>query len=192
MNAFKFAKYYSYICVPITFTLFIFLYLNYSKSNNSIEGIILSILFTFVFPLIIFLYFKKNGFIKDYDASIKEERTKLYIYGIILTLLGFAFSNFFKLNNNFTYLWLIYAINTILLIFINKYWKISAHLIGISAPLAVLVYYNSIYTFILIPLAAILAWARLYLKMHTKLQIFAGFLFGFLLTLIQLNLLIFR
>lgn len=192
MTANKFAKYYSYICVPITFTLFIFLYVNYYTSNNSLVGVLLSLLLTFLFPLLIFLYFKEKGFVKDYDASIKEERTKLYLYGIILTILGFIISYFFKLSNNFTYLWVIYTINTLLLILVNKYWKISAHLIGISAPMAILFYFNSVYTFVFIPLTIILAWARLKLKMHTKSQIFAGFLFGFLLTLIQLKLLIIK
>ena len=59
-------------------------------------------------------------------------------------------------------------------------------MIGVSAPMSALFYFHSNYAFLLIPLALILVWARLKLKMHTVLQIVAGFLFGFLLTLLQL------
>jgi membrane-associated phospholipid phosphatase len=69
---------------------------------------------------------------------------------------------------------------------INKYWKISAHMIGVSAPMAAFLFFGSIYFIILFFLAILLAWARLKLKMHSINQIIAGFLFGFLLTYLQL------
>ncbi len=182
----KIAQYASYLFVPPTFTLLLFVWtaLNYEKEKSI--PIVLSLLLTLIIPIAIFILFKKFGKVQDYDASIKEERTTLYNIGIILCLVGFVFSKLMLYSTQFTSIWVIYVINTTLLIQINKQWKISAHMIGISAPMAALFYFNSIFAYYLIPIAIILAWARLRLKMHTVAQIVAGFLFGFLLTLLQL------
>ncbi len=183
-----FAKYFSYIFVPTTFTLWLFISVSFKFNEKVGLGIALSSLFTFILPIFIFLILKKKGKIKDYDASVKEERTFLYIVGIFLCLLGYAFSYMFNLNQNFSILWIIYAINTLLLIIINKFWKISAHMIGISAPIAAFFYWDIMFYKILLIICIILAWARLKLKMHTVSQIIAGFLFGFLLTYLQIKL----
>lgn len=183
-----FAKYFSYIFVPTTFTLWLFISVSFKFNEKVGLGIALSSLFTFILPIFIFVMLKKRGKIKDYDASVKEERTFLYIVGIFLCLLGYAFSYMFNLNQNFSILWIIYAINTLLLIIINKFWKISAHMIGISAPIAAFFYWDIMFYKILLIICIILAWARLKLKMHTVSQIIAGFLFGFLLTYLQIKL----
>lgn len=182
-----FAKYFSYIFVPTTFTLWLFISVSFKFNEKVGLGIALSFLLTFILPIFIFVMLKKRGKIKDYDASVKEERTFLYIIGIFLCLIGYAFSYMFNLSNNFSILWIIYAINTLLLIIINKFWKISAHMIGISAPIAAFFYWDIMFYKILLIICIILAWARLKLKMHTISQIIAGFLFGFLLTYLQIK-----
>ncbi len=183
-----FAKYFSYLFVPTTFTLWLYIFASISFTKQPKIGVILAFVFTFILPLIIFISLKKYGKIKDYDASIKEERTFLYFVGIVLCLIGYAISCNYKLNENFTILWIIYAVNTSVLIIINKFWKISAHMIGVSAPIAAFIYWGSINALLFLIICVILAWARLRLKMHTISQIIVGFLFGFLLTYIQLNL----
>jgi membrane-associated phospholipid phosphatase len=181
-----FAKYYSYLFVPTTFTLWLFIYSSLTFLENKFLGIILSVLFTFIIPIAVFLMFKKHGKIKDYDASVKEERTNLYFIGVLLCGVGLIISIALNFNINYSILWLIYIINSLFLIMINKYWKISAHMIGVSAPMAAFLFFGSIYFIILFFLAILLAWARLKLKMHSINQIIAGFLFGFLLTYLQL------
>jgi len=190
LNLIKFAKYFSYIFVPTTFTVWLFIFASLSFQIHPTIPIILSLLLTFIIPILVFIYLKNRGNIKDYDASIKEERTSLYVIGIILCLIGFIISLLSNYSVNFTVLWFIYIINSIFLIIINKYWKISAHLIGVSAPIAAFYYWGSFNAVILLILSLILAWARLKLKMHSVLQIIAGFLFGILLTYLQLKIFI--
>ena len=67
-----------------------------------------------------------------------------------------------------------YTANTIIVGFITRYWKISTHAIGITAPLVALwtLYHPApLPFFVLIPLVA---WARVYLKAHTIAQVVAG------------------
>ena len=65
----------------------------------------------------------------------------------------------------------------------------SAHAIGVSAPVAAFFFVNGFVGLFLIPFILVIGWARLELKVHTFSQVAAGTLFGFLLTLLQMNLL---
>jgi membrane-associated phospholipid phosphatase len=63
---------------------------------------------------------------------------------------------------------------------ITRFWKISTHALGITAPLVALVvlYGQQPLPFaVLIPLVG---WSRVYLKAHTTLQVIAGTLLGFI------------
>ena len=60
-----------------------------------------------------------------------------------------------------------YTLSTLVVQYITRYWKISTHAIGITAPLVALtlLYGNQTLPFlILIPMVC---WARVYLKAHT-------------------------
>ena len=116
----KIAKYASYLFVPPTFTLFLFVWVIFSFEKEKFVPIIISALLTLIIPIIVFIWFKKNGKVQDYDASIKEERTTLYNIGILLCLSGFVFSKLMVYSTEFISLWIIYVINTTLLISINK------------------------------------------------------------------------
>jgi membrane-associated phospholipid phosphatase len=61
---------------------------------------------------------------------------------------------------------------------ITRYWKISTHALGITAPLVALTYLygdEPLPFLILIPLVA---WSRIYLRAHTLSQVLAGIVLG--------------
>lgn len=85
-----------------------------------------------------------------------------------------------------TILMFCYFSNTLIVFFINLYWKISIHSMGVAGPVTALIYVfgpiGSIFSMI-IPLVM---WSRLYLKRHTLLQVISGALLGLISTAIQI------
>ena len=58
--------------------------------------------------------------------------------------------------------------------FITRYWKISTHALGITAPLVALTILYGPQPLPFLVLIPIVCWARVYLKAHTLLQVVAG------------------
>ncbi|MBV8354115.1 MAG: phosphatase PAP2 family protein, partial [Candidatus Eremiobacteraeota bacterium] len=71
-----------------------------------------------------------------------------------------------------------YFASTLVVGYITRYWKISTHALGITAPLVVVTYlygFEPLPFWVLVPLVG---WSRIYLKAHTPLQVVAGSLLG--------------
>ncbi len=67
---------------------------------------------------------------------------------------------------------------------INPYWKISAHLAGIGGLIGGFILYQPVVGCILLGIALLLMYARLYLNAHTPLQVVCGWLLGMIMTLL--------
>lgn len=187
------ARFVSTVFIPPLSLLFATIfYLSTSEdSNNAFRIIIISLIFGVKIPIVYFLIMLKKKKIANQDASIKEERTIPYLFGILFMILGLSTLVYFNASKMIQLLWIVQIVNTLFLIVINKYWKISAHMIGFSSPTAWLVFNFS--NLLLIPFAIlgiIIGWSRFHLKCHTISQIIAGFLFGFGLTYLQLLMLV--
>ncbi len=183
------ARIISTIFIPPVFCTFLFIFLSYGNSLSERElifNIALSVLSGLLLPLAIFIYWRKRGYIGDDDATVKEERVRPYLSGIILSLFsGFA-AYFYETVNIIYYMWFIYAVVLTLLVIINRYWKISAHLIAAAVPLAVYFYFTGNISFWYPLLLLLIGWSRIILKKHTYMQVIAGAVFGFFTTYIQL------
>ncbi|HRI47714.1 MAG TPA: hypothetical protein PK559_11465 [Ignavibacteriaceae bacterium] len=187
------ARFISTLFIPPLSLLFatIFFLVKSDDANNVFHTIIISLLFGVIIPIVYFLIMLKKKKIANQDASIKEERTIPYLFGILFMILGLSTLVYFNASKMIQLLWIVQIVNTLFLILINKYWKISAHMIGFSSPVAWLVFNFS--NLLLIPfviLGIIIGWSRFHLKCHTIPQIIAGFLFGFGLTYLQLLMLV--
>ena len=187
MNLNQTAKIISYLFVPPFLNLVIFIYysLNYEENSKLIYSIIISLLFGVIFPILTFVYFRKKGKILNNDATVKEERTVPYIYGIIYTLLGVIISGFFELNPSIILLWMSYLICSIALININRFWKVSAHSMGAAIPLGASFFIGELPIFFAILI--LVSWSRFYLKVHSFAQIVAGAFIGFGITFILIK-----
>ncbi|MDX1700749.1 MAG: hypothetical protein R3250_09035 [Melioribacteraceae bacterium] len=177
----KLAQIISYILVPPVMNFFIFILFSYHFEDfpNSLIAILISFVFGLSIPIYTFIQFRKKGKIVDDDATIKEERTVPYIYAIFFSLIGLILSAIFNLDIRILMLWLIYLIKSILIININRFWKISAHAMGVGMPLGGILYINdSLLTFVGIILMSMVFFARIKLKVHTPLQVSAGACIG--------------
>lgn len=187
----KAARIISDIFVPPTFTLLSFIYLALiinTSSSQQIAVIASASLFGFLFPIFSFIGLRMKKKVSDNDAVIKEERTIPYVIGILFSLAAIIILLFFQTDLLIIYLWVCYIVNMIGMLIINKHWKISAHAIGASTPLGLLLFLNSIlFPYVLI-LVLVICWARLRLKVHTPLQVAAGTLYGLVITYGQLQL----
>lgn len=128
--------------------------------------------------------------IADLDASIKEERTLPYIISIFFYLIGLLILYYIGSENISQVFWFCYISNTVFITLINKRWKISAHAMGASGPIAALTFVIGIYGLLFLPLLAVIGLSRIKLNCHTPSQVLAGTLLGFISTYIQMSIFI--
>lgn len=188
----KIARIISTIFVPPSIMLFIFFYFAFafeSSAEKKIAVVAAVILFGFILPVIMFVYFRKRGQIVDIDASLKEERTVPFLIAVFFYLCGLIFLILAGINFITLSCWFCYISNTLIIILINKNWKISAHALGVSGPLGAITYALGPQGLLFVVLLLIVGWSRLHLKVHTIAQIIAGGITGFALTYFQMLLL---
>jgi membrane-associated phospholipid phosphatase len=170
--------------------LFIFIIYSaiYELSPISFYSILISFLFGLLFPLIAILEFRRRGIISNNDATIKEERTLPYLFAIGFSLAGLSISSVLSVNVNLIMLWMIYLINSILILNINRFWKISAHAMGASMPLGALMIIQETSLILVSAIILILvAASRLYLKVHSFMQVLLGSIIGFTVSFVLLK-----
>jgi len=187
------ARIVSILLVPPSFTIILFIYFAFIYESDLAKRIVLLIVsftFGFAFHIILFFYLRKKGKLVDYDASIKEERTFPYIISTLIYICGFAILLFYKINIISTAFWFCYISNTILIMIINKSWKISAHTMGASGPLAALCFAAGWQSLLFLPLVIFIGWGRLHRKVHTFAQVAAGALVGFISTYLQMYIIV--
>jgi len=188
-NTSSWARFVSDLFVPPFFSLTSFLFLafyveapDFVKISVALSGL----LFGFFFPIILFLYLRRKQKIINNDATVKEERTVPYLWGVFFEITAAAFLYLVYAPALSIALWLAYAGNTILLILINKFWKISAHAIGSSTAMGLLFFIFGLKGLWLLPLIILIGVSRIVLRVHTKNQVATGVLFGFVFTYVQL------
>lgn len=136
-------------------------------------------LMTALLPIVFILFMLKTGRIGDLHMSRTQERHLPYLMAIIaavLTLLGVVV---FRGPESLRCLALFNIVVLTFLGIINTRWLISIH--GTAAAgswtIATLVFGWQV-GLILLPLVALVVWARLYLKRHTVMQVVAGLALG--------------
>ncbi|PKL66282.1 MAG: phosphoesterase PA-phosphatase [Methanobacteriales archaeon HGW-Methanobacteriales-1] len=166
----------------IVFSIINFYYLNF---NDFIKIDIISIFFASILPTaVIIVFFKKKNIHRD--LLKKEDRKIPLIIAIISYFLGTIALFIMEAPTISTALMFCYFSNTIIVMGITRYWKISIHLMGISGPATGLIFAFGLTGAIFGLLGPLVMWSRVYLNRHTISQVLAGFLFGFILTAAQM------
>lgn len=134
--------------------------------------------FTSIGPMLFLLWLYTTDRISDLDMSDREERRKVFLIFIVFYLSGTAVLLLTHAPAILTASMAGYTAAAIVVQQITRFWKISTHAVGITAPLVALTYlygWDPLPFLILIPLVG---WSRVYLKAHTIAQVLAGTLLG--------------
>ena len=169
----------------ILFTLFAFKY--ETDPHKILLLVLVTITFSFSFPIILFIILRKMGRIVNADAAIKEERTFPFIISTLFYAIGILILIKAQINIVSIAFWFCYITNTIFIIIINKYWKISAHMMGAAGPFAAVCFVYGLSALPFIIILFMIGWSRIYLKCHNIYQVLAGGLLGFTSTLLQMQ-----
>ena len=178
----------SIILHPFSITPIVFTILTYENNLSEVNHFhyIITLLFSTIIPFITFLTLKKLKHISDYNISIRLERVlPLYLSSIYFS---FGCLILYKLNANIIVqgLMFCYTINTLIVAFITKFWKISLHAISLSGPLTALWIQGFQYPIIMSSLIFCVCLSRWFLKAHTKSQVIGGTLFAIFFTYFEL------
>ncbi len=187
----KTARIISTLFVPPSFTIIIFTVFAFTLEQNSINRFVListALVFGFILPVIMFASFRKKGLIADIDAKIKEERTFSFLISIIFYLTGLLILILYRVDIISIAFWFCYISNTLLVVVINKHWKISAHMMGASGPFAALLFVWGYAALPFIIIMVLIGWARIKLECHNLSQVIAGAMIAFLSTYAQIYL----
>ncbi|MGZ7069253.1 MAG: PAP2 family protein, partial [Methanobacterium sp.] len=134
----------------------------------------------------------KNGEDVEIDMDIPKRTDRNY--PLLLVILSYAIGVIvlYLLNapSITTILMFCYFSNTLIVFFINLYWKISIHSLGVAGPAAALIYVFGVSGILYMLIIPLVMWSRVYLKEHTISQVVMGALLGFLATSFQINLFI--
>jgi membrane-associated phospholipid phosphatase len=188
-DSIKTARIISILFVPPSFTIIIFTVFALVFEPSALKMFIListALLFGFILPVVMFTAFRRRGLIADIDARIKEERTYPFILSMIFYLTGLFILVYFRINIVSIAFWFCYISNTLLVVVINKSWKISAHVMGASGPFAALIFVFGITALPFLLVLTIIGWARIKLKCHTLSQVLAGAFLAFISTYVQI------
>jgi membrane-associated phospholipid phosphatase len=133
-----------------------------------------STFFTSIGPMLFIFWLYATGRIADMDMSRREEREAVFTAFVLFYLGGTATLWLLHAPAMITASMAGYAASALVVQLITRYWKISTHALGITAPLIALVYLYGTQPLPFLVLIPIVCWARVYLKAHTVLQVIAG------------------
>ncbi|MBV8639192.1 MAG: phosphatase PAP2 family protein [Candidatus Eremiobacteraeota bacterium] len=162
---------------PFLTSLALFVILAHASARDTVDFwrlLWLSTFFTSIGPMIYVFWLYGTDRISDLDMSVRHEREAVFGAFVVFYLLGTITLWITHAPRLMIASMAAYTVSTLVVQYITRYWKISTHALGITAPIVVLtlLYGNQTLPFwILIPMVG---WARVYLKAHTVMQVIAG------------------
>lgn len=148
---------------------------------------IVTIFCLLLMPLMSMPLFRHFQLIRNYELEDKQERVYPILIAVAFAFLGFWLLGKVAYGNIVQQLYLVLIILLSVFSVITIRWKISMHMTAMGGVCGFLLILGMKYpgdirgSFILmLLLAGVLATSRLYLKKHDPLQVYLGFLFGFL------------
>ena len=160
--------------------------------NQGISGfswLYAGVLFVFVIlvPFLLLLFLKTHHEIETLEINHRERRIKPLLYCIISYVIAFVLLLILKAPYVITAFTFCYISNTLIVLFITFFWKVSVHAIGLAGPLAALTFALGPVIYPFYGLLIIVGASRVVLKRHTVLQVITGSLLGLISTAVQLK-----
>jgi membrane-associated phospholipid phosphatase len=192
-NKRKWASFISDITIPPVIAVLMFSLINYSllRGFPFVAVTCITTLFAAIVPLSMLLLWETRTKAKiDLDVPARTERGRPLLFACTSYLIGTAALVVAHAPLLTTVLMFGYFAGTLCLFFINLYWKISIHTMGIAGPMTVLIFVFGYWGVLLGLLLPPVIWSRVYLKKHTVAQAITGAVLGFVLTAVALSLLL--
>lgn len=134
----------------------------------------LSTFFTSIGPMLYVFWLYASDRISDLDMSVRHEREMVFSTFVVFYLAGSATLWIVHAPRLMVAAMLGYFASTVIVGYITRYWKISTHALGITAPLVALTMLYGRQPLPFLILIPMVCWARVYLKAHTVMQVVAG------------------
>lgn len=175
-----------FINSSIAFILLVFPDKSLSLLDKCIYAFV-GVMFSTILPLMYLYWAQRIGKIDSLDIVNRKQRIDPLAVGTLMYFMGFVIYKIIGAPPIVTGLMFCFASNTLLVVLVTHYWKISIHSMGISGPLMALymMYGNAV--LFAYPLILLVAMSRLILKRHTIPQIVAGVVVGLFLTYLQIK-----
>jgi membrane-associated phospholipid phosphatase len=151
-----------------------------------IEGV--AIFFSVILVPAYILFLKRKGLVDSADIIIREQRINPLLMGAASYFIGFLLLKILGASSLIQGLMFCYATNTLLVVLITNWWKVSVHTTAMSGPLVVLAYQFGTLVLPLFGLIPLVGASRLILKRHTVAQVLVGAAIGVLMTALQIQL----
>lgn len=155
---------------------------------------LLTLLGVTLLPLASLPLLKWLGLVGDYQLRHKQDRVFPVLATVIGAFLVFYLSRNLPFSNIVRELYLIMVILLSGFMIVTMRWKMSMHMTAIGALCAFVFilgmkYFGEVINLLplLILVAGVLAFSRLYLKRHTPAQIYAGFIYGVIVVSLLFN-----
>jgi len=175
------AKILSTIFNPFLTALALFVILSRVTARDTLDFwrlLFVSTFFTSIGPMLYVFWLYSTDRISDLDMSVRAERETVFSTFIVVYLLGAGALWVIHAPRVLIATMLGYFAATLVVGYITRYWKISTHALGITAPLVALTLLYGRQTLPFLVLIPMVCWARVYLKAHTLAQVVAGALLG--------------
>ena len=171
------ARILSTIFNPFLTALALFVILAHASARGTQDFwwlLFLSTFFTSIGPMIYVFWLYATDRISDLDMSVRHERESVFSAFVVFYLLGTIAMWLTHAPRLMIASMAAYTLSTLVVQYITRYWKISTHALGITAPLTVLTLLYGQETLPFLVLIPMVCWARVYLKAHTLMQVIAG------------------
>ncbi len=187
----RLARFISTLFVPPSFTIIVYLIFALkieSSFEKSLSVFLVALIFGFILPITMFVILRKKKMIADNDAMIKDERTLPYLIATVFYIIGLLILIHLEVSKISIGFWFCYISNTLITIFINRFWKISAHSMGASGAAAALFFTFGWSSFVAMIVTLFVGWSRIELRCHSFSQVAAGILLAFISVYLQMKL----
>jgi membrane-associated phospholipid phosphatase len=171
------AKILSTIFNPFLTALALFVILSHITAHDTLDFwrlLFVSTFFTSIGPMLYVFWLYATDRISDLDMSVRAERETVFSTFIVFYLIGAGALWLVHAPRVLIATMLGYFAATLVVGYITRYWKISTHALGITAPLVALTFLYGRQPLPFLVLIPMVCWARVYLKAHTVAQVVAG------------------
>ena len=179
----NFAKYISYIFEPFTVSFLTLLIVVSSLDMsliNKLQWLALAVVMMGLPPIVVYLYEKTTGKIKDWFMTNRAERKDVQFAWFFGAASFSLLAWYLEAPRLLLALGLTLLCLSLLITLVNFYWKISVHMMGVSLFVMIAIFVYSLALSWLVFLIFLVGWARIKLGAHTFLQVS----FGAILTIV--------